>query len=210
MHSFSISEAIQYGWDKVRSNWIVVGYLLLAVFGAQVLNTVFVRAVDKEHFPIASLLIGLLVFIITLIFSVGLVRILLNIYENKKLAIQNLYEDYQLVPYYFLASLLYGVIVLVGFVFFIIPGIYLAIRLSMWQYFLVDKNVGVVGSLQKSWEVTGGNALNLLLLYIVEGFVIVLGILVFFIGVFVAIPVIYLANIYVYKELSKTSKSVKK
>ncbi|OGL95714.1 hypothetical protein A2348_03745 [Candidatus Uhrbacteria bacterium RIFOXYB12_FULL_58_10] len=51
---------------------------------------------------------------------------------------------------------LYAVMVMVGLVLFIVPGIYLAVRGSYLPYVLVRDKLGVVDSIKQSWALTRG------------------------------------------------------
>lgn len=53
-------------------------------------------------------------------------------------------------------TFLTGIVVGLGFLFFVIPGIVLAIWFSLAMYIVVDKNMGVVGSITKSKELVAG------------------------------------------------------
>jgi uncharacterized membrane protein len=84
----------------------------------------------------------------------------------------------------------------------IIPGIILLIRLSFFDYLIVDKNSRIVESLKKSWEITKGNTWNLFLLYILLGLINLLGFFALIIGLFWSIPTTMIAETFVYRKLS--------
>ncbi len=93
-------------------------------------------------------------------------------------------------------------IVLAGFLFFIIPGIYLALRLQFFQAFIIEENAGIIESLHKSWEITRGQVLPLFILALVMIGIMILGCILFGIGIFVAVPLIYMMYGYVFRKLS--------
>jgi len=88
----------------------------------------------------------------------------------------------------------------------IIPGIILSIRLSFFDYFIVDRNSKIIESLKKSWEITKGNTWNLFLLYLLLGLINFLGALALMIGLFWSIPTTMLAQAFVYRKLSSQLK----
>ena len=70
-------------------------------------------------------------------------------------------------PYFLnslLACILVGVIVEVGFLLFVVPGVILALMLSQFLYAIVDRNMGAMDSLRFSKNVTTGNKLTLFLI----------------------------------------------
>jgi hypothetical protein len=75
-----------------------------------------------------------------------------------------------------ISSLLVGIMVIVGSLLLIVPGIYLAIRFSYYLYAGMIEEEGIFGSLRRSWEVTAGNWWRTLgLLIIIALVAIVLG-----------------------------------
>lgn len=54
-------------------------------------------------------------------------------------------------------SLLVALIVIVGFIFLIIPGIFLSIKLSQTSFRFVEDNLGVIDAIKASWEDTKGH-----------------------------------------------------
>ncbi|MBX0286054.1 hypothetical protein [Haloarcula salinisoli] len=80
----------------------------------------------------------------------------------------------------------------VGLVFFVIPGIYIALRLGLSGAACVVDDLGVSDSLSTSWEVAEGNLLKLFGIHLVTGIVggTVLGVLLFTL----ASPVALLVN----------------
>jgi hypothetical protein len=47
---------------------------------------------------------------------------------------------------------------------FILPGIFIGIRFSLFSYFIIDQNAGVIESLKMSYKVTENHTWNLFLL----------------------------------------------
>jgi uncharacterized membrane protein len=84
----------------------------------------------------------------------------------------------------------------------IIPGIILSIRLSFFDYLIVDKNSRIVESLKRSWEITKGSTLNLFLLYLLLGLINLLGVFALIVGLFWSIPTTMIAEAFVYRKLS--------
>lgn len=231
-NTFSIDKAISYGWNTFKKHPIVILYLLITFLLPYLLSFVLkflITTIFQNNSPagtVLEIIVSVAIGILSLIFSLGIIRILLNIFENKQLSIENLYQDYRQIVWYFLASLLTGLVMLISFVpaiilvllgffvfkdywmLFLIPAvitygvsIYVSLRLSQWQYVLVDKQTGSIDAIQKSWDITKGNTRKLLVLWIVEFFIVILGIIALIVGILVAVPVTYLMGIYVYKAL---------
>jgi hypothetical protein len=65
------------------------------------------------------------------------------------------------------ASIISGIIVMLGFVALFIPGIFLGVKLFFVQYGILIGNKGVVSSLKNSWKITKGNWWRVFILMIV-------------------------------------------
>jgi phage FluMu protein Com len=70
-----------------------------------------------------------------------------------------------------LASLLFGLIVGVGLLLCVVPGVILSLMFSQYYYLVLDRNVPVLESLGQSKELTNGNKLTLFLIWLVSGLV---------------------------------------
>lgn len=199
--SFSIKESISFGWETVKKQPVIILYVLVASAGSQLLDGLL-SSMFRDAGDGFTGFIGLVTTLLSFVLSLGLLRVLLNVYAKKKIAPQNLYEDWRIVGWFILASLLNVVLVIAGLILLIIPGIYVAIRLSMWQYIMIEGEHNPVDAMKKSWKLTEGQVWQLFLLYLTQFALMILGLLALVIGLFVAIPVISLASVYVYKQLS--------
>ena len=102
-------------------------------------------------------------------------------------------------------GLLYGLLVFIGFIFFIIPGIYFAVKYFFAGTVLIDKNVGIREAFITSGNITKGNRFKLCLFFITLTLVGVAGILCLFIGIIPAVIIGGLATAFVYVRLSDTA-----
>lgn len=106
---------------------------------------------------------------------------------------------------YFVASLIYAIAVGIGIILLLVPGIYLAVRLQFFTQFIVEENCGITESLKKSWQLTEGQVMPLLLLLLTMIGIALVGCILFFIGIFVAMPLIYMMQCYVFRKLNAVS-----
>jgi len=88
----------------------------------------------------------------------------------------------------------------------VIPGIYLAIRLWIVGYCVVDKGLGPVQSLIKSFALTRGSAGALFLFALSLGFINLVGALCLLVGLFATIPTSYVAMAFVYRKLREADE----
>ncbi|MEK7558821.1 MAG: hypothetical protein AAB521_00780 [Patescibacteria group bacterium] len=203
--SFSISEALRYGFNFFKANlvtFIKLGGVLLVI---NILSNMVTEALKGSAL---SLIWGLISFAISLLVQIGSIKIVLDLYDKKQLNFSHLYSHSSLFLRYLGASILYVIAVGIGFILLIIPGIYLAIKWQFYSFLIVDKNMGIMESFKKSSAMTEGVKWKLFLFALALAVINILGALVLVVGLIVTIPTTVMATIYIYRKLlSHHSKS---
>ena len=82
-----------------------------------------------------------------------------------------------------IVTILCGIIVFIGFILFIIPGIYFLCKLAFVRYLVVDEKMDALTAIQESWNMTNGHAITIFLMGLLAIPIFVAGILLFGIGV---------------------------
>jgi uncharacterized membrane protein len=205
--SFSIKQLIQAGWNTTTKNfWFLIGVTLILGL-SQFLPNLLSGYTHEE-----SILVGLLNIITYIIFlglTLGSLKIYLSFVDGKKPQFSDLLSMFKtrLIIRFFLSQLLYGLIVLFGLILFIFPGIYFGLKYVFVANILVDRNVGVFEAFSKSGEITRGIVGRLFLFQLVLSLVALVGLLVVGVGLLVALPVVSLADMYLYRKLYPSAKS---
>lgn len=201
MQTFSKKEAIKFGWETMKANFWFFAGLLLIMFAVSFIPGEISREL-KGVAPFLSFIFALIGWILDIIIGIGVIKIALDFVDNRKSEYKELFTHYKLFFRYLGASILYGLIVLGGFILLIAPGVIWAIKFSFFRYFIVDKNAGVMESLKLSAEATKGMKWNLFLLGIILIGIVILGAIALGIGLFAAIPTVTIAYACVYRKLS--------
>lgn len=119
-----------------------------------------------------------------------------------------LFEGFNFFGKSFLANLCYSVLVIVGFVLLIIPGIIIGIALSMTFFVMADRpELSFSECLNESWNLTAGYRLKLLGLNLRFIPWYLLGILCLGVGVLLVIPWYYVTLTRFYEELKAARKN---
>jgi hypothetical protein len=133
----------------------------------------------------------------------GYLKTQFMILEDKKPIIKDLISTPLLYVVRLIAGeILIGIAVVLWLILLIIPGIYIAIRLSMFKYFIVEW-YGIMDALKASRAVTKWNVWKLIGIRFVYTWIILLWILALGVGLLRAIPTIVLAQAYIYTQLKK-------
>ncbi len=88
------------------------------------------------------------------------------------------------------ANIVVGVIIGLGIVMLIVPGIIFAIRLAFVPYLVMDKEMDVMDALRVSWDMTRGHGGQILFIAFLAFFVIIAGLICLGVGVIVSIMLI--------------------
>lgn len=206
---FSKSEAISFGWKKTKEHLGFFILLFVVVFGVSLFAAFLEEFLLIGVGVFGSMTGALITMGVNIIISMGFLNILLKIHDGKKAEIKDLFTCYTPFFSYLVASILYFMAVSLGLLLFIVPGIILMIKFWFFNYLIVDKNLGPVEALSKSYEITKGIKMNMFLFLAITGFIFFLGALAFFVGLLVAIPVASMAWVFVYRKLlSQMEESV--
>lgn len=200
MNTFSIKEALGFGWRTTKQYFLFLVGLLVIVFAISFLFSWLFR-VTADMNSALGFVAWIADMVVSILIGMGIIYILLEFCDHKVPAYKDLIQPYPLFFKYLVASIFYGLVVCVGFILFIIPGIFLAVKYSMYRYLVIDKGLGPVEALTKSGEITYGAKWKLLGYGIIVGLINIGGALLFGVGLFVTIPITMIATAYVYRTL---------
>ncbi len=194
--TFSISEALSFGWKKTIENvWFLAGFTLAVL----ILSFAFDR-VDGGW--LATFFFRTLNVLLSYLATFVLVKISLQIYKGEKPTVKDIFEiDFHLFLLYLIAILASTILAVIGFMFLVIPGIYIMIRLSLFHFALIEDKLRPIAALKKSLDVTRYTFWRMLLLTLALGLINIAGIIVFGVGLLVTVPMSILTLAYVYEKL---------
>lgn len=150
-----------FGLFKVSRNGVRknIGPLLILIVGIYAVSIALSIILNLMFGKVASQIINqLLSFVISIFFAIAFVRITLASARQKRLELNDSVKiSGELFWKMALLELLTLATVVGGFILLIVPGVIFACRLSMAQYYLVDKNLDVMDAYKASWRATKGN-----------------------------------------------------
>lgn len=201
--SFSIGEAIKFGWNTTLRNFgflilsalVVVGYIIVLFIVVGVLATLF-----KDN-GLVFAIINIAVYLLELIIILGYYKVYLKLVDNQKPQLSDLFREYPRLISYAIGSFLYAVAILVGFILLIIPGVIFAMRFAFYPFIIVDKGANPIDALKMSWAITRGQTIKLFLFGLALSVVYFLGFLALGVGLLISVPTVLIAYTYVYRKL---------
>ncbi len=162
--AFSVDEVLKASWASVKKDWtkyltlyaaLLLVYILYSVITGVIFKLMHVSMFIEQSFGMVfSIFLGAY-------FVMVLARGSLMIVHGKKYDVGEIMSfDSKKYLNTLVALILFYIAIMVGFCFFIVPGIIAAIMFGFAFFSIVDKNAGAIQSLEDSMRMTKGNKLN--------------------------------------------------
>jgi len=126
--------------------------------------------------------------------------------RGDKLEIKNMFDVFNNYWNAVLAALLVAIIVFIGFILLIVPGIIFACKLVFTPYLIVDRKMEVMDAIKSSWNMTNGHAWKVFLIYLLAIPIFIAGIICFGVGVIISIMWVSMALASLYYSVSSRVK----
>lgn len=201
----SVSAAFSWGWKKFTENigviliaaliyWLVVGALnavgyLMANGIDSLSGATFVRTI----FSILSFVVGAFL-------QAGITRGAAQITRGRKPELGTMFTSDQL-GQVLLAGLLIGIGVSIGLVLCIIPGLIVLFYTQFTTFFIVDKERSAIDAIKASASLINGHVGTMVGFFFASLLAYIVGAILCLVGLLVAIPVVILAQAYMYRTL---------
>lgn len=200
-----LGRLLNTGFDIVKSNLgLFVGVFVAAVLIPNIPTWIAVVIANNLPDGIAGIVKFLGQFVdvvLKMIFQLGIIIIALKLCDNQAAEFKDLFAGYKMVLNYFICSVVCGLIITVGLILFIVPGIMWAIQFQFASFLIVDQGCGPIEALQKSSELTRGHRMELFLLNLAQFGINLLGMICLLIGLFFTLPATFVASAAAYKQL---------
>jgi uncharacterized membrane protein len=197
---FDLSSVFRTSWRAAMSQiWVLAG-LLIGIIILSMVISLLLSPIGGDG--IGIFIVNVISIVIGFIFNLGFLKNIFETVDGDEPQFSAYGSQSRKLLQYIIAYILFSLIVLIGLCVFIIPGIYLAIRLQFFSAAIVDENCGGVEALKRSWSITKGQEVPLLMLFLTQFALILLGIFLLGIGVLVAYPVAECMYATVFRKLS--------
>ncbi len=190
---------VKQAWEIVKKNIKLVAMLVGAFIVFNIVQSAFSNYFRETAL---SIVISLAFSALSIFLEIGFLKIILKLVDGIKAEFSELWAYPQYFVNLFVSSIIFGLIVVVGLILLVVPGIYLALRLQFYSFYVVDKNAGFSDALKMSWEKTRGKVLDLFLFGLLLIALNILGALALLVGLLVTIPVSFVAVALLYRKLS--------
>ncbi len=146
--------------------------------------------------------------IVSVFFMLGMTRICLNIVSGRPASVGMVFSQGDKLVRTFFAGILYALMVGIGLLLLIVPGIYLALRYGQYMNAIVDRNMGIMDAFAYSSRITANNRMNLFVISIFVFGISIAGFVACFVGLLFAYPMILVLWTVTYRWLQYGGRAV--
>ena len=205
---FSLDKSLDAGWHKCwKYFWPFTG-VLTTTFLLGALPTAFslyVMYVNSSPTLIAiSMLVGICGAVMQDLFQLGYTNLQLRALDGKTIVTRDVFVCTPLLLKYIIASLLYKIMVMAGYICFIVPGVIFQVKFQFFGYFIVEYNMGPIKALKASSKLTEGIKMDLTILALVQFVITSVGSMCLMVGSFPAWLINTIATASTYRQLLKS------
>lgn len=196
VNSFGKIDLVKEAWVLFKKNLNLFALLVGVYIVYYLVNGLFSN----------SVILSLLLSIVSIILEIGSINLVLKLVDGNKGDIKDVYT-YSNLPIKvfktFVACIFAGIAIVGGLILLVIPGIYVAVRLQFFTYYIVDKDAGVMDALKMSWNLTKNGKLNLFLFDLLLVLLNFGGALLLGVGLLLTLPLSLAAMALLYRKFQK-------
>lgn len=222
---FNIGEAVSWAWNKFSKNTaaILVPTLAFGVVYAvlqgliQVISGLF-TTVDSSSYSdydsgfaasyslgaggiVVSIIGSIVMLVVAAVVQSAYIGGMLDIANGQPVEIGSFFKPRNVVNV-IIASVVSGIIVGIGIVLCIVPGIIAVIMLMFTTVIVLDRNVPGIEGITTSFNIAKANFGPVALTWLTTIAITILGVVLCFVGLIVAYPVASLVTVYAYRKLT--------
>ncbi len=211
----SVMDSYKNGWNQMWKYFLELFLIFLIAILIGFPNAIFsiILKIPHELEGIGSMFYGIVAFyfwLFTMAYTFLVIRPIdygisfayVKAARGDKLEVRNMFDVFKNYWNAVLANILVGLIVAIGFIFLIVPGIILACKLAFVPYLVVDKRLDVIEAIKESWNMTDGYALDVFAIALLAIPISIGGLLIFGVGIIIAVIWIRLAFASLYRAVS--------
>jgi uncharacterized membrane protein len=167
--------------------WLLAG-LMIGFTIVYSLLYLFALPAKGESMTLSGLIVSLLCMLLLCLFQMGYMKNCFQTLDGEEPQFSAYGQVSRKLLSYLVASILFTLTVVLGSALFIVPGVYLALRLQFFFASMVDEDTGIIASFRRSWEITKGHSLRLFIIQLIILLISIAGVLALFVGIFAATP----------------------
>lgn len=192
--TFSVKEVFKKGFELTKKHIV---FLASATF----IYFVVYYILSKMGRGPGGLLISLASMIVSLVFSMGLYKVVLLVASDISPKADDFMPDMDTALSFIWASVIFCFFAFIGTLLLIIPGIIVVLRLSLVYYFVIDKKMKGWDATKASWETTKGYSWSMLGFFVCATIISIIATIPFGLGLILSVPFVATTHAIIYKTI---------
>jgi len=209
-----VGDCVKRGFELTKRHFGILLLVALAYLGVRFGFTLILILMDATStlghtYQNGGSPLSMVVSLILSVFlGLGLTRVGLNLISGKEVKVGQLFGEGRKLLRALGAQILLTLMVALGCLLLIVPGIYLALRFGFCVTAIVDRDLGVIDSFKYSSSITANNRILLLGLLLLCGLIGVAGLMACGVGLIFAAPMAWLTYLVAYSWLQYGRRAV--
>ncbi len=202
-----VGACYSHGWRMLKK-YVLEAFLVTVVALVVSLPGYALMNANKDagHGNDVLAVIGFIYFVlITRPFKYGALSVLLKAARDERVQVRAMFEALENYLNVVLANLFVCVIIIIGLVLFIVPGLVFACRLSFTPFLVVENRMEAIEAVKESWRLTRGHAWTIFLMALVAIPVVALGVACLGVGLIGAMMWIGMAHASLYYAVTSSA-----
>jgi len=196
-YDFGIIDIIKKGWvamDGVKVQFMIafVLYVIVMLIVGVILSTIFPQGTEENPNFLNQMIVNLLSIPVTVPLFAGMYMMAIQHVRGEVVSFKSLFNYYHLVGILSLATILIYIMLMVGFMLLIIPGIYLSIAYVFVLPLITDKGMGIWEAMEYSRKKVTQHWFKVFGLGLLLGVIVLAGIIPMGIGLIWAMPLLFI------------------
>jgi len=159
----TVSDSYSFGWNQMKKYFLYLFLITIIIVVAQSLTGLTNAAKDTSAF--GQLMIAAYWLLVLSVINYGSTYMYLKAVRDEPFEVVQMFDGFKTNFWNIvLANLLSTILIAIGFVMLIVPGIVIACRLAFVPYLVMDQKMDAVKALEKSWQMTRGHGWTIFLM----------------------------------------------
>ena len=209
-----VGDCVKRGFELTKRHFGILLLVALAYLGVRFGFTLILILMDatstlgRTYQNGGSPLSMVVSLILSVFLGLGLTRVGLKLISGKEVKVGQLFGEGRKLLRALGAQILLTLMIALGCLLLIVPGIYLALRFGFCVTAIVDRDLGVIESFKYSSSITANNRILLLGLLLLCGLIGVAGLMACGVGLIFAAPMAWLSYLVAYRWLQYGRRAV--
>lgn len=199
-HPISASQAFSFAWISFNKRYGLFLVIVSTTFAAWIALEIVVIA--GHRFGILLWTVAHLAFVLFFAsVEIGFLKICLRLYDGGEPKIADMFAPWPLALKFLAGQVFFVLMVAVGLLLLLVPGVYLAVRYALFGFCMADNGANLMEGFRQSATLTAGTWMNLFTIFAALIMLNILGASLMGLGLFITLPVSALVTTALYRQL---------